>query len=207
MSPSDCLGNGSTSLCLGQVPFSDLAALKMTTGLTDLRSANVWGLLGGSQPTLASEYIVLTAHLDHLGIGESVGGDAIYNGAVDNASGVAGLLATAQAFAALSAKPARSIPFVATTGEELGEIGSDYFVRHAPVPIASIVASFNIDGLSIAPFEDVAAAGGASSTLGNVAEHAGRQGNSSAERVDRNRRQRPFAVSRGCTWCCGSRPR
>jgi hypothetical protein len=151
------------------------AALKMTTGLTDLRSANVWGLLGGSQPTLASEYIVLTAHLDHLGIGESVGGDAIYNGAVDNASGVAGLLAIAQAFAALPAKPARSILFVATTGEELGEIGSDYFVRHPPVPIASIVASFNIDGLSIAPFEDVVAAGGATSTLGHVAEHAGRQ--------------------------------
>jgi Peptidase family M28 len=150
------------------------AALKMTTELTDLRSANVWGLMGGSKPPLSSEYVVLTAHLDHLGIGESVGGDAIYNGAVDNASGVAGLLAIAQAFAALPAKPARSILFVATTGEELGEVGSDYFVHHPPVPIAGIVASFNIDGLSVTRFADAVAAGGANSTLGQVAEAAGR---------------------------------
>ena len=151
------------------------AALKMTTGLTDLRSANVWGLLEGSQPSLASEYIVLTAHLDHLGIGESVGGDAIYNGAVDNASGVAGLLAIAQAFVALPVKPARSILFVATTGEELGEIGSDYFVHHPPVAVERIVAGVNIDGLSFTPFDELVAAGGANSTLGKVAEDAGRQ--------------------------------
>jgi Peptidase family M28 len=151
------------------------AALKLTTELTDLRSANVWSVLTGSRPRLAAEYVVLTAHLDHLGIGASSGGDAIYNGAVDNASGVAGLLAIAQAFAALPAKPARSILFIATTGEESGEIGSDYFVRHPPVPLAGIVASFNIDGLSVTPFEEAVAAGGANSTLGAVAEAAGRE--------------------------------
>jgi len=90
----------------------------------ELRTANIWGLIKGADPVLASEYVVIAAHLDHLGMDASLLGDAIYNGAVDNASGVAGLLTIAKAFVELTRKPARSVLFLATAGEELGEIGS-----------------------------------------------------------------------------------
>ncbi len=141
----------------------------------DVQSANVYALLPGSDPKLSAEYVIYTAHLDHIGIGEPVDGDRIYNGAVDNASGVAGMLGIASAFKALPRLPARSILFLATTGEEQGEIGADYFVRHPPVPIDRIVASVNIDGLSFFPFDEIVAGGGALSSLGRTAEDAGKQ--------------------------------
>src|SRR5207302_1222541 len=115
------------------------------------------------------------AHLDHVGVGDPVDGDAIYNGAVDNASGVAALLTIAKAFMALPKPPARSILFVATTGEELGEIGSDYLVHHPPVPIDRIVASLNVDGLSFTKFEEAVVGGGSNSSLGRTAANAARQ--------------------------------
>jgi len=132
---------------------------------SDLASPNVVGLLRGSDPALAGEYVVFSAHLDHLGIGQPVNGDAIYNGAVDNASGVAFLLETARAFAALPQRPRRSLLFVAVTGEESGLIGSDYFVHNPPVPIGSIVADVNIDGGSMWPFKALIARGADHSTL------------------------------------------
>ena len=140
-----------------------------------MQSANVYALLQGSDPRLSSEYLVYTAHLDHVGVGEPIAGDAIYNGAVDNASGVAGLLSIAKAFMALPKAPARSILFVATTGEEQGEIGSDYFVRHSPVPIDRIAAGLNMDGLSFTKFEEVVVGGGSHSSLGRMAEQAAHQ--------------------------------
>ena len=141
----------------------------------EVQSANVYALLPGSDRRLSSEYIVYTAHLDHVGVGEPIDGDAIYNGAVDNASGVAGLLSIAKAFMALPKAPARSILFVATTGEEQGEIGADYFVHHSPVPIDRIAASLNMDGLSFTKFEVAVVGGGSNSSLGRMAEEAARQ--------------------------------
>jgi hypothetical protein len=151
------------------------AVLHVRSQRRDVSSANVYGLLPGSDPKRSSEYIVYTAHLDHLGIGDAVDGDAIYNGAVDNASGVAGLLAMAKAFMVLPKKPARSILFVATTGEELGEVGSNYLVHHPPVPLNRMVASINVDGLSFTKFEEAVVAGGTNSSLGRKAEEAARQ--------------------------------
>lgn len=119
---------------------------------SDLGSPNVVGLLRGSDPQLAGEYVVFSAHLDHLGIGEPVNGDAIYNGALDNAAGVAALIEIAHAFAAMPERPRRSLLFVAFTGEEAGLIGSDYFVHHPPVPLDSIVTDINMDGVSMWPF-------------------------------------------------------
>lgn len=108
-------------------------------------SANVLGLLRGSDPSLRNEFILFTAHLDHLGLVAGVEGDNIYNGAYDNAAGVATLLEVAATLTKRSTPPRRSILFVAFTAEEKGEQGSDYLAHHPPVPIADIVADINVD--------------------------------------------------------------
>ena len=112
---------------------------------TQVESQNVAGLLRGSDPRLRDEYVVLSAHLDHLGIGGAINGDTIYNGAMDNASGVAAMLEVAAALHESAAKPRRSILFVAVTGEEKGELGSLYFAAHPPVPRDRIAANVNTD--------------------------------------------------------------
>jgi Zn-dependent M28 family amino/carboxypeptidase len=113
-------------------------------------TANVLGLLEGSDPKLKAELVVLTAHHDHLGRKEGVKeGDAIYNGAVDNASGSAVLLTLARAFAAMPRAPKRSILFAAVAAEEQGLLGSQYLVEHPPVPPAQMVMNLNIDGINI----------------------------------------------------------
>jgi hypothetical protein len=141
----------------------------------DVRSANVHALWPGADPTRAREHVLVVAHLDHVGVGIPLDGDAIYNGAVDNASGVAAVLAIARAFTRLPDRPARSVIFLATTGEEQGLIGADYFVRHAPVPIDSIVAAVNVDGTSVVPFDRLDIRGGSNSSLGTLADVAARQ--------------------------------
>lgn len=140
--------------------------------LSDLASPNVVGLLRGSDAALADEYVVFSAHLDHLGIGPPVNGDSIYNGAIDNASGVAFLIEIARAFAVLPERPRRSLLFVAVTGEESGLVGSDYFVHNPPVPLASIVADINIDGGSLWPFNALFARGAGHSTLAAAVDAA-----------------------------------
>ena len=103
------------------------------------------GSCDGSDPRRRDEFVVVSAHLDHLGIGGAVNGDTIYNGAMDNASGIAAILEVAASLHESNAKPARSILFVAVTGEEKGELGSRYFAAHPTVPRASIVADVNTD--------------------------------------------------------------
>jgi Zn-dependent M28 family amino/carboxypeptidase len=110
---------------------------------TAVESHNVAGVLKGSDAALAGEYVVLTAHLDHVGVGAPINGDAIYNGAMDNASGIATLIETAKVLSA--AKPKRSVVFVAVTGEEKGLLGSRYYSLNPTVPKAGMVANLNID--------------------------------------------------------------
>lgn len=142
--------------------------------LKRLSSPNVVGLLKGSDPALAGEYVVYTAHLDHLGIGAPVNGDAIYNGAYDNAMGVAALIETARLLAAGPA-PRRSVLFVAVGGEERGLLGSDYFARHPPVGSGRMVANVNLDmPLFLYPLADVVAFGAEHSTLGAMVDAAAR---------------------------------
>jgi Zn-dependent M28 family amino/carboxypeptidase len=105
----------------------------------------VIGLLEGSDPVLKSQYVILSAHLDHVGVGEAVNGDTIYNGAMDNAVGNAMILQIARRYQASGKRPRRSILFVSLTAEETGLIGSDYFAHFPPVPKSSIVADINID--------------------------------------------------------------
>lgn len=112
---------------------------------TQVGSPNVVGILRGNDQARRGEYVAVSAHLDHVGVGEAVNGDRIYNGAMDNASGVAAILEIAMQLHDSAARPARSILFVAFTGEEKGELGSKYFAAHPPVPEAAIVANVNID--------------------------------------------------------------
>jgi Zn-dependent M28 family amino/carboxypeptidase len=135
--------------------------------VTRARAPNVIARLPGSDPALAGEHVVYTAHLDHLGVGNAVNGDAIYNGMYDNAMGIAMLLESARALAA--AKPRRSVLFVVVGGEERGLLGSDYFAHHPTVPIDRIVANVNLDmPLLLYPIADVVAFGSEHSALGAV---------------------------------------
>ncbi|HKH47383.1 MAG TPA: M28 family metallopeptidase [Thermoanaerobaculia bacterium] len=152
------------------------ASLRTVSEHERAESPNVAALLRGSDPRLRDEVIVLTAHLDHLGISEPVEGDSIYNGAYDNASGVASLLEIANAFASLPEPPRRSVLFLAVTGEEQGLQGSDYFVRHPTVPRDKIVGNINVDMfLMLHPLRDVIAFGAEHSSLGPLAERAARR--------------------------------
>jgi hypothetical protein len=108
-------------------------------------STNVAGLVEGSDPALKSEYVIMSAHLDHLGIGRAVNGDTIYNGAMDNASGIASVIETARLLKASGIKTKRSVLFLAVTAEEKGELGSRYFANRPTVPFQQIVADINLD--------------------------------------------------------------
>lgn len=110
-----------------------------------LTSDNVVGVVRGRDAARSTEYVVLSAHWDHLGIGPVVKGDSIYNGSNDNASGVADLLAVARV-AANGPRPRRSLLFVFVTAEESGLLGSAYFAQNSTVPVAQIVANLNVDG-------------------------------------------------------------
>jgi Zn-dependent M28 family amino/carboxypeptidase len=113
---------------------------------SDAVSDNVVGRLPGADPSVTSEYVALTAHLDHLGVGQSQGGDSIYNGAMDNASGIATLLEAATTLGRRQGRPRRSLLFVAVTAEEKGLLGSDWFAEHPQLPAgSSIVADLNTD--------------------------------------------------------------
>jgi len=118
----------------------------------DFISSNVIGMIEGSDPELKNTYLIISAHYDHLGIGQSVKGDSIYNGALDNALGVSVLLELAKSFSSLESKPKRSLIFIATTGEEKGLLGSIYYTDNPLVPLYKTIANVNIDG--IAMFKD-----------------------------------------------------
>jgi hypothetical protein len=142
------------------------ARIRTVTHWTELHAANVVARLEGSDPVLQAEHIVYSAHLDHLGISTPVQGDSVYNGALDNASGVAVMLQIARAFGSTVPRPRRSIVFVAVTGEEAGLLGSDYFASHPTVAQSSIVANVNTDEDEMLwPLRDVVAFGAEHSTL------------------------------------------
>jgi hypothetical protein len=131
---------------------------------------NVVAVFPGADPTLRNEYVVLSAHMDHVGVGRPVRGDSIYNGADDDASGTTGLLEVAQAFASMPQRPARSILFLAVSGEEKGLLGSEYFSDHPTVPIGSIVANVNIDMIGRNAPGDIVVIGKNYSSLGPLVE-------------------------------------
>ena len=159
-------------------PLLGNASLHEAARFSNLESPNIAGILQGSDPRLKDEYVVFTAHVDHVGIGEAKNGDTIYNGAVDNASGTAALLEIARGFAESNVRPKRSLLFVAVAGEEAGLLGSDYYAQHPTVPASHMVANVNMDGVSLFyDFKDIVALGAEHSTLRrqveDVAHHMG----------------------------------
>ena len=154
------------------------ARIHIVSSHRPVSSPNVVGIVRGSDPRLRDEYIVYSAHLDHIGITEPVEGDRINNGAFDNASGIAVLLEIARAFAELPEKPKRSILFLATTGEEKGLRGADYFANNPTVPFDSIVANINIDMLvMIARTSDLIPIGIETNEIGDVAREVAKEMN------------------------------
>jgi hypothetical protein len=149
------------------------AKIHNVTKLEDVHSPNVVAKLEGSDPNLKSEFVVFSSHSDHLGIGQPVNGDRIYNGALDNASGSALLVEIARAFTKRNPRPRRSLLFVSVTGEEAGLLGSDYFAHYPTVAKDAIVADVNMDeALMLWPLEDIIAFGAEHSSLEAVVEKA-----------------------------------
>ncbi len=132
------------------VTLNSKMSIDLAAAVRNIDSANVLGMLEGSDPKLKDEYVVFMAHHDHLGLAASRNekGDMIYNGAIDNASGVATMLSIAQTFARLVEKPKRSIIFASVAAEESGLLGSKFFAEQPPVPAGKIAAVINMDGIN-----------------------------------------------------------
>lgn len=147
--------------------------IHVATKAEDAHSPNVVATLPGSDSALRGEYVVFSAHLDHMGVGVSVNGDNIYHGTLDNASGSAALLEIARAMAELNPRPRRSILFVSVTGEEEGLLGADYFAHYPTVPKSALVADVNMDeDIMLWPLEDIVAYGAEHSSLSTVVNDA-----------------------------------
>ena len=134
-----------TSRAFRPVPTGITIDMSFRNSVSNLRSENVIGIIRGRDPRLRDEYVAFTAHWDHFGIGPVVNGDSIYNGALDNASGTADLLAVARAAAEMPA-PRRSLLFVFVTAEESGLLGSKFYAENPTVPVERIIANLNVDG-------------------------------------------------------------
>jgi Zn-dependent M28 family amino/carboxypeptidase len=131
------------------VPLGVSASIVLHNTLRTIDSGNVVGKLEGSDPKLKNEYVIFTSHWDHFGIGPEVNGSKIYHGAVDNASGVGGLIEIARAFAALAQPPKRSLLFLSVTAEEQGLLGSEYYAQNPIYPLAKTLALVNMDALNV----------------------------------------------------------
>jgi Zn-dependent M28 family amino/carboxypeptidase len=154
---------------LPRFPLAVSIQAKAKIEKTFVESANVVAKLPGSDPTLKDQYVVLSAHVDHLGIGAPINGDKIYNGAMDNASGDAVLLDVAASLKKSGDKLKRSLLFVFVTGEEKGLLGSRYFATHPTVPANSMVADINIDMfLPLFPMKILTVYGLQESDLGDI---------------------------------------
>ncbi len=155
---------------LPHFPLSVSIKAKAKLKKKTVMSSNIVASLPGSDPQLKNEYVVLSAHIDHVGIGEPVNGDRIYNGAMDNASGVAVLLDVAASLKKHPENLKRSLLFVFVTGEEKGLLGSKYFAAHPTVDAKSMVADINIDMFRpLVPLKLITVLGLAESDLGDAA--------------------------------------
>jgi len=148
-------------------------SLDMTNSIRSLKTANVIGVVPGRDPELSKEYVVYSAHHDHLGVGTPANGDSIHNGAVDNASGTAAILAIAKAFAQMPAdqRPRRSIMFAAVAAEESGLLGSQKFCADPPIAPGYLAANINIDGINfLGRTKDIAIVGMGKSSMDKIVQ-------------------------------------
>ncbi len=145
----DALMKAASSRKFRPMPLGITVSVYIHNTIRNITTANVAGLLRGSDSLLSTEAVIYSAHFDHLGIVQPVNGDSIDNGAVDNASGVSMVLTLADAFARLSPRPRRSILFLLVGGEEAGTLGSEYYAAHPTFPPNKIAADVNIDGVNL----------------------------------------------------------
>jgi Zn-dependent M28 family amino/carboxypeptidase len=145
----DALKKEAVSRDFRPVPLGATASVTLRNTIRTIDSHNVVGKVEGSDPALKDEYVVYTSHWDHFGIGAPVNGDRVYHGAVDNATGIGGLIELGRAFAALPAKPKRSILFLAVTAEEQGLLGSGYYAANPLYPLQKTLAVVNMDALNV----------------------------------------------------------
>jgi Zn-dependent M28 family amino/carboxypeptidase len=158
------------------VPLGVTATVTLQNRLREVASRNLVARVAGSDAALAHEHVIYTAHWDHFGVGEPVDGDSVYNGAADNATGTAGLLAIAKAYAAMPVKPKRSALFLAVTAEEQGLLGAAYYALQPLYPLADAVANLNMDVLSQwGPTKDLTVIGLGSSELDDYAAAVARE--------------------------------
>lgn len=161
---------------LPRFPLAGTLRVKAAVEREALHSSNVIGILEGSDPQLKSEYVVMSAHLDHVGIGREINGDNLYNGAMDDASGVASVIEIARLMKASESRPKRSVLFIAVTAEEKGLLGSKYFAARPTVPFGSIVADINLDMfLPLYPLKVIEVQGLAESSLGDSVRAAAKE--------------------------------
>src|SRR5439155_8705073 len=145
----DALKKQAVTRAFKPVPLGVKASMTIRNTLRTVQSRNVVAKLEGSDSQKKDEYVVYSAHWDHLGIGQPVKGDKIYNGARDNASGVAAVLEIARAFTKVQPPPKRSVLFLAVTAEEQGLLGSQYYSVTPIYPLAKTAADINIDELNV----------------------------------------------------------
>ena len=143
--------------------------------LAEPTAPNVVGVLEGSDPRLRGEYVVISAHMDHVGVGRPVNGDSIFNGADDNSSGTVSVMELARAFASLQPRPRRSMVFLVVSAEEKGLWGSSHYARHPAVPLAQTVADLNMDMISRNAPDSISAIGHEHSSLGETARRIARE--------------------------------
>jgi Zn-dependent M28 family amino/carboxypeptidase len=169
----DALKKAAASRDFKPVILNAKATIDLKNTLRTIDSQNVVGKLEGSDPQLKDEYIIYTAHWDHLGRNDKLQGDQIYNGARDNASGVASILEIAEAFTKLPVPPKRSVLFLAVTAEEKNLLGTKYYATHPLYPLEKTLADFNIDEANVwGRTKDITVVGLGNSTLDDVAQAA-----------------------------------
>jgi Zn-dependent M28 family amino/carboxypeptidase len=141
----DALQRAAATRAFRPVPLGATASFTVRNAVRQVQSRNVVARLDGSDPARRGEYVLYTAHWDHFGIGRAINGDSIYNGALDNAAGLAWLLETARAYRALPTAPRRTIVFMAVTAEESGLLGARWYAAHPLYPLAKTLADINMD--------------------------------------------------------------
>ena len=158
------------------VPLGLTASMAIGNKMRTLDSRNVLGKVEGNDPNLREEYVVYTAHWDHLGVGAAVKGDKIYNGALDNASGVASLLEIARAFMSVEPRPRRSVLFLMVTAEEQGLLGSQHYSVTPVHPLERTLANINVDGVNQwGRTKDITVVGMGASDLDDVLRDAAKE--------------------------------
>jgi Zn-dependent M28 family amino/carboxypeptidase len=153
------------------IPLGATMTMSFTQTLRTIQSQNVLAKIPGADPAVKDEYVIFTSHWDHLGVGTPVNGDAIYNGARDNASGCAMLVEFARAFTHIVPRPRRSILLAAVTGEESGLLGSEYYATFPPYPLSKTLAAINMDEVNVwGPTSDFTVIGLGASDLDQYAQ-------------------------------------